>query len=88
MMQEELVFDGSELGQGNVTVPAGANVIGMPGKPAIIFHKDNGQVEVGRLEYGPPMRFEGDAEESARIMFELVCYLWNEPQGQTTERVV
>ena len=88
MMQDQLVFDGSELGQGNVTVPIGECAIGMPDKPAIIFEKENGQVQVGQLEYGPPMRFEGDAEESARIMFELVCYLWNEPQGQTTERVV
>lgn len=29
--------------------------------------------EVGRLHYGPPMRFTGDVEESAKVFFEYVA---------------
>lgn len=44
---------------------------------AIVFHQQ-GIGEVGRLEYGPPMHFEGNIEESARIFLDVVCQLWNE----------
>ena len=44
---------------------------------ALVFHQQ-GTGEVGRLEYGPPMRFDGDAEESARVFFKYICQLWNE----------
>lgn len=41
-----------------------------PAPHFIGFTSDGG--EVGRLWFGPPMRFEGDAEEGARVFFEYV----------------
>lgn len=33
---------------------------------------------VGTLHFGPPMRFEGDCDASAKLFFEHVCRLANQ----------
>ena len=49
----------------------------------ITFH--NGTKQIGRLDLsGSKMRFEGDAEESARIFFDLVARFF--PQRLADER--
>lgn len=42
----------------------------------VTFLKDT--KEVGCLHFGPPMRFEGNAEESAQIFFDYVVQVHND----------
>lgn len=42
----------------------------------ISFH--NNGAEVGTLHFGPPMKFEGDAEECAKLFFEHVVQVNSE----------
>lgn len=38
----------------------------------------DGGDQVGILHFGPPMRFEGDCDASAKLFFEHVCRLANQ----------
>ncbi len=49
--------------------------------PTFTFHDENNKL-VGTLHCGDPMRFEGNADKSARIFFdELIKLMVEAPQG-------
>ena len=57
----------------------------LPSNTDSIGFYDKNQKEIGTLYLEPPMRFEGDAEESAKIFFEFVLDFvrdWKEKEGK------
>ena len=77
-MDDVVRIDGQQLGS-DYTVPLDGTMR-EPEPDQIVFQYDG--KEVGRLSLKSPMHFEGDADESARLFFDLmiVRYAMHLPQ--------